>query len=368
MTQLRLLPQVGVDYYAVPGASLHDPRGYAQFWADQQPAVDSLLAGLVPESLPDEPAADRPRITLERTSPTRSLNLYRTIGDHAVERPMHVLTGTLRVQDLLGEFADASPCGEVVEIVFRLYDHGLMLLELLTDVPPSLSASADGLAERMDELQDCAVSSHRSQIRPEEPAQRMGPDRRTPGGMAGGHPARVRLERPHPLPTARAGPRPVGTRHRLDGRRFRSGVHGGRSHRRIHPSTPPAGRARHGVPAHPGRPVGHRPGEPARPVPVPARAGIRVRPGHHRPGGGHPRGDAPVRAGGGVRVGHLPGRNRHRGRPTGSRNAHRGPLRRIRIRRMGMCGRGAAGPRHSDPASRSQMFKTPPRPGPTMGA
>jgi hypothetical protein len=158
VTQLRLLAPVCVDYYAVPGASLRDPRGYAQFWADQQPAVDSLLAGLVPESRPDEPAADRPCVTLEHTRPTRSLNLYRTIGDNAVERPMHVLTGTLRVQDLPGEFADAGPCGEVVEIVFRLYDHGLMLLELLTNVPPALSASADGLAARMDELQDCAVS------------------------------------------------------------------------------------------------------------------------------------------------------------------------------------------------------------------
>ncbi|MGH3240960.1 MAG: hypothetical protein ACRDNL_11320 [Spirillospora sp.] len=194
MTQLRVLAPVVVDYYTVPGASLRDPDGYARFWADQQPAVDALLAELVPEPDPDEPtpepdpdeptpqpgparpvpqpdpdeptpetdpdeaAADRPRIVLEHTRPTRSLNLYKTIGDDAVERPLNVLTGTLRARDLPGEWADADPCGTVTEIVFRLYDHGLMLLELLTDVPPAQTAPTDGLEARLDHLRDCAVS------------------------------------------------------------------------------------------------------------------------------------------------------------------------------------------------------------------
>jgi hypothetical protein len=158
VTQLRILAPVVVDYYTVPGASLRDPHGYARFWADQQPAVDALLAELATEPAKDEPATDRPRIVLEHTRPARSLNLYRTIGDDAVERPLHVLTGTLRARDLPGVLADADPCGMVTEVVFRLYDHGLMLLELLTDVSQAQMAPTDGLAARLDDLLDCAVS------------------------------------------------------------------------------------------------------------------------------------------------------------------------------------------------------------------
>ncbi|SCE96662.1 hypothetical protein GA0070607_3777 [Micromonospora coriariae] len=159
MIQLRILAPVVVDYYAVPGASLRDPHGYAGFWADQQPAVDELLAGLAPGPVADVPWRP-PSVVLEHTRATRSLNLYRTIDDHAIGRTMHVLTGTLDPEHLPGVFGGVTtaPHAGVIEISFRLYDHGLMLLEMLADVDPRPTEHTDGLASRLDELQARAVA------------------------------------------------------------------------------------------------------------------------------------------------------------------------------------------------------------------
>ncbi|MFF4879262.1 hypothetical protein [Micromonospora sp. NPDC000668] len=159
MTELRILAPVVVDYYAVPGASLRDPRAYAQFWAKQQPAVDELLELLVPDSVKEGPGTS-PAVVLEHTRATSSLNLYRTISDHALERTFHVLTGKLAPEHLPGEFdgaTDALHVG-VTEIGFRLYDHGLMLLELLADVQRSLTEPNDGLEAHLDDLQARAVT------------------------------------------------------------------------------------------------------------------------------------------------------------------------------------------------------------------
>jgi hypothetical protein len=159
MTQLRILAPVVVDYYAVPGASLRDPMAYAQFWAKQQPAVDELLAGLVPDLVTDEPGPP-PAVVLEHTRATSSLNLHHTIGDHSVERTLHILTGTLTPAHLPGEFVGATDALHVgvTEITFRLYDHGLMLLEMLADVGPSLAEPTAGIEARLDDLQGRAVA------------------------------------------------------------------------------------------------------------------------------------------------------------------------------------------------------------------
>ncbi|MEJ3746834.1 hypothetical protein WEI85_26555 [Actinomycetes bacterium KLBMP 9797] len=155
MTQLRILAPVVVDYYAAPGATLRDPTGYARFWAERQPAVNELVVRLAPDRSGPPPA-----VTLEHTQVTSSLNLYRTISDHAGERSLHVLTGALRREHLPEEFAgttDPLKLG-VSEISFRLYDHGLMLLELLADVAPSFVEPAPDLADRLDDLQARAVA------------------------------------------------------------------------------------------------------------------------------------------------------------------------------------------------------------------
>jgi hypothetical protein len=155
MTRLRILAPVVVDYYAVPGATLRDPAGYAKFWAGQQAGVDELMARLAPD-----PSGPPPSVTLEHTQVTSSLNLYRTISDHAVERSLHVLTGALLPAHLPDEFAGTADALElgVTEISFRLYDHGLMLLEVLADVAPPFTAPGPDLAARLDDMQARAVA------------------------------------------------------------------------------------------------------------------------------------------------------------------------------------------------------------------
>ncbi|GAB3144780.1 hypothetical protein GCM10027290_23570 [Micromonospora sonneratiae] len=159
MTQLRILAPVVVDYYAVPGASLRDPTGYARFWAEQQSDLDELLRDLAPDAAADPPGPP-PGVVLEHTRPTSSLNLYRTISDHAVERTPHVLTGTLCPAHLPGEFGDATDSlhAGIIEISFRLFDHGVMLLEMLAEIEPSLTGPTEALAARLDDLQAGAVA------------------------------------------------------------------------------------------------------------------------------------------------------------------------------------------------------------------
>jgi hypothetical protein len=157
---LRVLAPVVVDYFAVPGAALRDPKGYAGFWAAQQPVVDHLLVRLAAEarSASAATATAPPRIALEHTEPTSSLNLYRTISDYAVDRPVHVLTGTLMPEHLPGEFSLGHGAG-MTEITFRLYDHGLMLLEMLADIEPWLSGiDGDRVGEHLDVLQARVVA------------------------------------------------------------------------------------------------------------------------------------------------------------------------------------------------------------------
>lgn len=155
MTALRILAPVVVDYQAVPGSSLRDPKGYARFWAELQPAVDDLLAPLNPD-----PTTPPPAVSLEHTQVTSSLNLYRTISDHASGRPLHVLTGSLLPQHLPDEFGGATDALHrgVTEVVFRLYDHGLILLELHVKVDPSVTAPGPGVESRLDELQTTALA------------------------------------------------------------------------------------------------------------------------------------------------------------------------------------------------------------------
>ncbi|MEO3927001.1 hypothetical protein ABGB07_24500 [Micromonosporaceae bacterium B7E4] len=162
MTQLRILAPVVVDFYAVPGAALRDPEAHARFWAERQPSLDALLprlASRVPAEVAgaaSAPAGSPPVVVLKHTRPRSSLNLYRSISEHAAERTLHVLTGRLRPEHLAERSGDLLWSG-LVEISFRLYDHGLMLLEMLAEVDPWLAGQTDRLPARLDELQARAV-------------------------------------------------------------------------------------------------------------------------------------------------------------------------------------------------------------------
>lgn len=154
MTQLRILAPTVVDYASVPGATLRDPHGYARFWAEHTDAIGDLVTSLAPQS------TSPPEVVLEHTAVTSSLNLYRTISDHAVERPMQVMTGVLRSEHLVDRDVPLeNPLAEGIDDVqFRLYDHGLLLLELLVDLDASVTQPSADLPARLDELQSDAVA------------------------------------------------------------------------------------------------------------------------------------------------------------------------------------------------------------------
>lgn len=157
MTHLRILAPVIVDYFTVPGVQLRDPAAYAAFWADAQDSASRLVAELAPA--PAAPVLVAPEVRFEHTSETSALNRYRTIDDDAVGRPLHVLSGRLHPAHLPEAFTDeADPVRRGTrEIDVRLYDHGLMVLEILVDVGDYLDAEAGEVERRLDVVQENAV-------------------------------------------------------------------------------------------------------------------------------------------------------------------------------------------------------------------
>ncbi|GAA1851296.1 hypothetical protein [Myceligenerans crystallogenes] len=156
MTHLRILTPVVVDHYVVPGAPLRDPAAYAAFWAEAQGHVDALLGARALNV--DSPG---PAVTLLHSTETSALNRYRSIGDGAVDRPLHVISGVLQphhVQHHLDEPENPVLVG-LRNVSFRLHDHGLMILEAVCDVSEYLTAHPDDVEARLDELQEQAVET-----------------------------------------------------------------------------------------------------------------------------------------------------------------------------------------------------------------
>ena len=154
MTLLRLLAPVLVDHARVPGVWLRDPDGYAAFWGQQQERTDRASRVRAAAE-----GVEQPRFVFEHVRPARSLNLYRRIDDTGTDRAPHVLSGELAAAHLPRTFpGGASPVGQVLEVSFRLHDHGILLVEAMLEVGPWLAARTGSLEDRLDELQDAAVS------------------------------------------------------------------------------------------------------------------------------------------------------------------------------------------------------------------
>lgn len=153
MTHLRILAPVLVDHARVPGVWLRDPDAYSAFWAQQQERTDRALAVRAAAE-----GVERPRLVFEHVRPAQSLNLYRRIDDTGTDRPSHVLSGELRAAHLPRTFpGGTSPVGDVLEVSFRLHDHGILLVEAMVQVGPWLAARTGSLEDRLDELQEAAV-------------------------------------------------------------------------------------------------------------------------------------------------------------------------------------------------------------------
>jgi hypothetical protein len=152
--RLRILAPTVVDFATVPGASVREPERYAALWSERQDAVDDLLRTCRPA-----PTGPPPVIRLEHTRPATPVNRYRVIDDHAVDVPVHVLTGTFCPEHLPEAFSGAAErlrCG-VREISVRLYDQGVLLVELLADAEQWADPQLD-LPARLDDLQETAVA------------------------------------------------------------------------------------------------------------------------------------------------------------------------------------------------------------------
>jgi hypothetical protein len=149
------LTPVVVDHYIVPGAPLRDPSSYAAFWANAQREVDAHFGG---RSLDGRATTT---ITLDHAHETSALNRYQSIDDNAVDRPLHVFSGTVVPEPIIDSLKNgAGPVlSKILEISFRVYDHGLMVLEALSDVTDYLGSEPAKIEKNLDALQQDAVQT-----------------------------------------------------------------------------------------------------------------------------------------------------------------------------------------------------------------
>lgn len=154
MIAVRLLAPVLVDFRCVAGASLRDPQRYAEFWARCDQESREVLAAR-------SPIPSAVSMTFTHTRPTSSLNLYQTIDGDASGRPFHLLEGELTPAQLPEAFPDGGVPGclavEVLQVSFRLYDHGIALVEVIIDVSGALEGDAY-IPHTLDRLQETAVT------------------------------------------------------------------------------------------------------------------------------------------------------------------------------------------------------------------
>jgi hypothetical protein len=157
--KLRVLAPAVVDFATVPGAAVRHPDSYARFWADQQARVDGLVHTLVPARSGGVDGAAA-TFRLDHTRAGTSVNRYRVISDLAVDVPVHLLSASLRPEHLPDAFSgDVGALRDGVrEVTLRMYDHGILLVELLVDVDGWLAARTGRIEESLDVLQSLAVA------------------------------------------------------------------------------------------------------------------------------------------------------------------------------------------------------------------
>lgn len=154
MIAVRLLAPVLVDFRCVAGASLRDSRRYAEFWARCEQESREVLAAR-------SPISTAVSMAFTHTRPTSSLNLYQTIDGDASGRPFHLLEGELTPNQLPEAFPDGGVPGCLAAqarlVSFRLYDHGIALVEVILDVSAALEGDAY-VAHTLDRLQGTTVA------------------------------------------------------------------------------------------------------------------------------------------------------------------------------------------------------------------
>lgn len=151
---IRLMAPTIVDYFEVPGALIRDPRSSAEFWGEQQDAVTDLVSSIV-----EGDDGGLTSITLEHAVHQQTFGRYRTISKDSLDRPLQVMSGTIQPDQLQPELdpSAAHLLAGVTQVEFRLFDHGVVLVEVLADADAWWHAASGSTPQRSDELQRAAV-------------------------------------------------------------------------------------------------------------------------------------------------------------------------------------------------------------------
>ena len=132
----KLLAPVRTDFSIVSEAPIRDPDRYAAFWdevAARKPSLHPLLSDApgLSENL-DE--IRFPHASQHRRSP---FNRYQSLESDSLERPIHVLEielGKPALAKLTEPSAESSPALRIERVIWRIFDHGISLLEVDIDL------------------------------------------------------------------------------------------------------------------------------------------------------------------------------------------------------------------------------------------
>ncbi|MFW6599202.1 hypothetical protein ACQBAU_01870 [Propionibacteriaceae bacterium Y2011] len=129
---------VPIDFALAFGAAGREPEAYTTFWRE------------LADACTDE------RLEFPHAVHVVEVPRYGSLRADALLRPLHLVAGTLAPDtlpiDVPTELADLWARVDTVE--FRLYDHGVTVVELGAEVADWLGAGDTGPGERLDALQD----------------------------------------------------------------------------------------------------------------------------------------------------------------------------------------------------------------------
>ena len=131
----KLLAPVRTDFSIVSEAPIREPDRYAAFWNERADRKRELHA-LLPDRLALSSGLDEIRFAHASTYRRSPFNRYQSLESDALERPIHVLEIQLDRSTFAADASSdssspqAKPERHVEQLIWRVFDHGISLLEV----------------------------------------------------------------------------------------------------------------------------------------------------------------------------------------------------------------------------------------------
>jgi hypothetical protein len=152
----KLLAPVRTDFSIVSEAPIREPDRYAAFW-DERAACKHELRARLPDRLGLSDGLDEIRFAHASTYRRSPFNRYQSLESDALERPVHVLEVALDGATLADVLTGPKPAHPIERLVWRVFDHGISLLEVDIHLDGGLCATPEQVPAALNRLQQMGV-------------------------------------------------------------------------------------------------------------------------------------------------------------------------------------------------------------------